>query len=101
MHVRFFEINEMRTFQKILQVKSPYQSDIQGKGNLGANTKFLGSQNLHGSRELYFYNGSNKYVLKVQLHYKSYTSCIMPARTYLWCNFGAFLGTLGQFRSHF
>ena len=52
--VRIFEINEMRKFQKILKVKSLYQSDIQGKGNLGANTKFLGSQNLHASRELFF-----------------------------------------------
>ena len=52
--VGIFEINEMPKFQKILKVKSPDQSDIQGKGNLGANTKFLGSQNLHGSRELFF-----------------------------------------------
>ena len=43
-----------RKFQKILKVKSPYQSEIQGKGNLGATKQFLGSQNLHGSRELFF-----------------------------------------------
>ena len=28
----------MQTIQKILKVKSLYQSDIQGKGNLGAKT---------------------------------------------------------------
>ena len=50
MQVEIFEVNEKRKFQKILKVKSPYQSEIQGKGNLGANKKFLGSQNLHGSR---------------------------------------------------
>ena len=56
MQVEIFEVNEKRKFQKILRlkVKSPYQSEIQGKGNLGANKKFLGSQNLHGSRELFF-----------------------------------------------
>ena len=54
MQGEIFEVNEMQKFQKIIKVKSPYQSDIQGKGNLGANTKFLGSQNLHGSRELFF-----------------------------------------------
>ena len=54
MQVEIFEVNEKRKFQKILKVKSPYQSEIQGKGNLGANKKFLGSQNLHGSRELFF-----------------------------------------------
>ena len=54
MHVEIFEINEKRKIQKILKVKSPDQSAIQGKGNLGANKKFLGSQNLHGSRELFF-----------------------------------------------
>ena len=48
--VEIFEINEMREFQKILKVKSSYKSDIQGKGNLGANTTFLGIQNvLYGS----------------------------------------------------
>ena len=54
MQVEIFEVNEKRKFQKILKVKSPYQSEIQGEGNLGANKKFLGSQNLHGSRELFF-----------------------------------------------
>ena len=54
MQVEFFEINEKQKFQKILKVKSPYQSEIQGKGNLGANKKFLGSQNVYGSRELFF-----------------------------------------------
>ena len=57
MQVEIFEVNEKRKFQKILKVKSPYmiyQSEIQGKGSLGANKKFLGSQNLHGSRELFF-----------------------------------------------
>ena len=44
-----------RKFQKIiLKVKSPYQSEIQGKGNLGATKQFLASQDLHGSRELFF-----------------------------------------------
>ena len=52
--VEIFEVNEKRKFQKILKVKSPFQSKIQEKGNLGANKKFLGSQNLHGSRELFF-----------------------------------------------
>ena len=54
MQVEIFEVNEKRKFQKILKVKSPFQSEIQEKGNLGANQKFLGSQNLHGSRELFF-----------------------------------------------
>ena len=54
MQVDIFEVNEKRKFQKILKVKLPYQSEIQGKGNLGATKKFLGSQNLHGSRELFF-----------------------------------------------
>ena len=54
MQVEIFEVNEKQKFQKILKVKSPYQSEIQGKGNLGANKVFLGSQNLHGSRELFF-----------------------------------------------
>ena len=54
MQVKIFEVNEKQIFQKILKVKSPYQSEIQGKGNLGANKKFLGTQNLHGSRELFF-----------------------------------------------
>ena len=54
MQEEIFEVNEMRKFRKIIKVKSLYQLDIQGKGNLGANTKFLGSQNLHGFRELFF-----------------------------------------------
>ena len=54
MQGEIFEVNEMRKFQNIIKVKSLYQSDIQGKGNLGANTKFLGGQNLHGFRELFF-----------------------------------------------
>ena len=54
MQVDIFEVNEKQKFQKILKVKLPYQSEIQGKGNLGATKKFLGSQNLHGSRELFF-----------------------------------------------
>ena len=52
--MKTFEVNEKQIFQKNLKVKSPYQSEIQGKGNLGPNKKFLGSQNLHGSRELFF-----------------------------------------------
>ena len=54
MQVDIFEVNEKRKFQKILKVQLPYQSEIQGKGNLGATKKFLRSQNLHGSRELFF-----------------------------------------------
>ena len=54
MQVEIFEVNKKQIFQKILKVKSPYQSEIQEKGNLGANKKFVGSQNLHGSRELFF-----------------------------------------------
>ena len=54
MQVEIIEVNEKRKFQKILKVESPYQSEIQEKGNLGANKKFVGSQNLHGSRELFF-----------------------------------------------
>ena len=54
MQVEIFEVNKKWIFQKILKVKSPYQSEIQEKGNLGANKKFVGSQNLHGSRELFF-----------------------------------------------
>ena len=40
----------------VIKVKSPFQSDIERKGNLGANTKFLGSQNLHDPRELFCIN---------------------------------------------
>ena len=88
----------------ILKVKTLYQFDILGKGNLVANTKSLGSQNLQGSKAggALLYNGSNKYVLKVQLHSKSYTSCIMLTRTYVplvyfWSTFVlcAFWGRLG------
>ena len=94
--VRIFEINEMRKFQKILKVKSPYQSEIQGKGS---KHKVFREPKFTWVQGALFYNSSNKYVLKVQLHYKSYTSCIMPARTYgvilehfwvLWGSLGAF-----------
>ena len=30
----------------------------------------------------FLYSSANQYFLKVQMHSKSYTSCIMPARTY-------------------
>ena len=49
--VEIFKLNEMQKIQKILKVKSSFQFDVQGRGNLGAKTKMLGSQNLHGCKE--------------------------------------------------
>ena len=41
----------MQKIQKILKVKSSFQFGVQGRGDLGAKTKRLGSQNLHGCTE--------------------------------------------------
>ena len=49
-----FKHNGMQKIQKNHKLKPPYQSDVQGKGNLGANKKYLGSQNLHGFMEPQF-----------------------------------------------
>ena len=80
-------------------VKSSYQSNVQGRSNLRAKTKVLGSQNLHRNREPYF-----TLVQKICSEGPMISRLIQMVKydtNYLWRPFGAIPDIVGQFKSHF